>query len=80
MCGAFGTTKPVFQTSENRIGQILPAFFVAWTHFTGFWSQGVHIWGQKTKNMCNSLLCFFMLALLWRVLFDHLKSIFLKYN
>ena len=39
----FDLVVPVFQTSGNRIGQFV------WTHFTGFWGQGVHIWGKKTK-------------------------------
>ena len=39
------------QTSGHRIGEIWPDFYVVWTLFPGFWGQGVHFWGQKSKNM-----------------------------
>ena len=36
-----------FQTSENRIGEIWPNFYVVWTLSPGFWGQGVHFWVKK---------------------------------
>ena len=40
-----------FQPSGQRIGEIWPNFCVVWTLFPGIWGQGVHFWGQKSKNM-----------------------------
>ena len=40
-----------YQTSGNRKRKIWPDFYVVWTLSPGCWCQGVHIWGQKSKNM-----------------------------
>ena len=39
------------QTSENRICEIWPNFYVVWTLFPGFWGQVVNFWGQKSKSI-----------------------------
>ena len=49
--GAFGPVKPENKPLRNIRGQIQPDFYVVWTLFPGFWGQGVHFWGQKTKNI-----------------------------
>ena len=49
--------KTCFQTSGNRIGEIWPDFYIVWTLFPGFWGQGVHFWGQKSKNMRHEKNC-----------------------
>ena len=40
-----------FQISGHRIGEICPDFYVVWTLSPDFWGQGVHFWGQKSKNI-----------------------------
>ena len=54
MCDAFGTAQTCFQTSGKRIDQIWPDFYVVWTPFQSFWDQGVHFWGQKSKNILST--------------------------
>ena len=48
-----GCHQTCFQTSGNRIPEIWPNFYVVCTLFPGFWGQGVHFWGQKSKNIQN---------------------------